>query len=39
MTDTGATFGHVLDSHDPATLAEFWSATLDYVNSATPAPT
>ena len=32
MTDTGPAIGLVLDCHDPAALAEFWSAALDYVN-------
>lgn len=32
MTDNAPTIGLVLDCHDPAALAEFWSAALDYVN-------
>lgn len=32
MTDTAPTIGLVLDCHDPAALAAFWSAALDYVN-------
>lgn len=32
MTDRGPTIGLVLDCHEPAALAEFWSAALDYVN-------
>lgn len=32
MNDSGPTIGLVLDCHDPAALAEFWAAALDYVN-------
>lgn len=32
MNDTGPTIGLVLDCHDPTSLAQFWSAALDYVN-------
>jgi predicted enzyme related to lactoylglutathione lyase len=32
MTDTGPTIGLVLDCQDPATLADFWAAALDYVS-------
>ena len=32
MTDTGPTIGLVLDCQDPALLAEFWAAALDYVS-------
>lgn len=32
MTDNAPTIGLVLDCHDPAALAEFWSAALGYVN-------
>jgi predicted enzyme related to lactoylglutathione lyase len=32
MTDDTPTIGLVLDCQDPAALAEFWSAALDYVN-------
>ena len=32
MTDDAPTIGLVLDCHDLAALAEFWSAALDYLN-------
>jgi predicted enzyme related to lactoylglutathione lyase len=31
MADPGPTIGLVLDCNDPAELAEFWAAALDYV--------
>ena len=45
MTDTGPTIGLVLDCQDPAPLANFWAAALDYVSpieferQAPPPPT
>ena len=33
MTVTGPTIGIVLDCHDPAALAQFWTAALDYVHA------
>ncbi len=35
MTGTGPTIGLVLDCRDPARLAEFWAAALDYVSLGT----
>jgi predicted enzyme related to lactoylglutathione lyase len=32
MNDNPTTFGLVLDCQDPAPLAEFWAAALDYVD-------
>jgi predicted enzyme related to lactoylglutathione lyase len=32
MSDTGPTIGLVLDCKDPAALADFWAAALDYVS-------
>lgn len=32
MTDTGPTIGLVLDCQEPARLADFWAAALDYLS-------
>jgi predicted enzyme related to lactoylglutathione lyase len=32
VSDTGPTIGLVLDCHEPARLAAFWAAALDYVS-------